>query len=25
VTNGGKGMLIVETDATTVVSGFGQQ
>jgi len=25
VTNGGKGMLIVETDASTVVSGFGQQ
>jgi hypothetical protein len=24
-TNGGKGMLIVETDASTVVSGFGQQ
>jgi len=25
VTNGGKGMLLLETDATTVVSGFGQQ
>jgi len=25
VTNGGKGMLVVETDAGTVVSGFGQQ
>jgi hypothetical protein len=25
VTNGGKGLLLVETDATTVVSGFGQQ
>jgi hypothetical protein len=25
VTNGGKGMLLVETDANTVVSGFGQQ
>jgi len=25
VTNGGKGMLLVETDATSVVSGFGQQ
>jgi hypothetical protein len=25
VTNGGKGMLLVETDADTVVSGFGQQ
>jgi hypothetical protein len=25
VTNGGKGMLVIETDATTVVSGFGQQ
>jgi hypothetical protein len=25
VTNGGKGLLLVETDANTVVSGFGQQ
>jgi hypothetical protein len=25
VTNGGKGMLVLETDANTVVSGFGQQ
>jgi len=25
MTNSGKGMLVVETDATTVVSGFGQQ
>jgi hypothetical protein len=25
VTNGGKGMLVVETDANTVVGGFGQQ
>jgi hypothetical protein len=25
VTNGGKGMLLIETDANTVVSGFGQQ